>query len=184
MDKNHLSFDSESQVSFKAMGELDLIRSNRVPGVRTVLVVLSSAGLVFDIESLRQKIGMAYPDAAVFFLTTLGTPIGAAAPQQIDLLIDFTGPGQRQSWFYAKTLRRMARVAIGRNAGFFRKRIYDRAFNEKEKASTLPSETLNRERHVQRQVLALAGIAMVQAGDALPNLEKSLPRELPALLKT
>lgn len=175
--------DQESNHFLARMGEQERCRGNRVPGVRTVQVVLSSAGMVFDVESLRQKILLSYSDAAVFFLTTRGKPIGASPPPHVDLLIDLTGPRQRQGFLYSKKLRRSARVAVGRNAGWFRKKIYDRVFDEKAQASGLPSEVLQRERHVQKAVLALAGIAFVQAGDTPLDRGKITPMELPPFLK-
>jgi hypothetical protein len=175
--------DSESTHFLALMAELERTKGNRVPGVRTVLVVLSSAGMVYDIEALRQKVLLSYPDAAVFFLTTTGKPIGSHAPGQVDLLIDFTGPRQRQGLLFAKKLRRIARVTVGRNAGFFRKKIYDRVFDEKAKSSGLPSEVLERERHVQREVLALSGVAFVPAGDTPPDRGKITPMELPPFAK-
>jgi hypothetical protein len=177
------TLDLESQSLLKLMAEQERVRANKVPGVRTVLVVISAKGMVYDVESLRQKILLSYADAAVFFMTTLGKPVGAAAPQHVDLLVDFTGPGQRQGLFYAKKLRRMARVAVGRNAGLFRKRIYDRVYDEKEKSGSLPAEILQRERVVQREVLSLAGVAFVQAGDTPPDRGKSIALELPPMAR-
>lgn len=171
--------DSESKLFFQVMGDSDRVRSARLNGVRNVLVVLSSRGMVFDMEALRQKILIAYPEAAVFFRTTDGTPIGSDAPEKVDLLIDLTGPGQRQPWCYSRKLRRMARFAVGRNAGFFRKKLYDRVYDEKKNVSQLPTETLQRERFVQKHVLALAGVAFVQAGDSAPDRGKITPLELP-----
>jgi hypothetical protein len=175
--------DSESEALFHVLGEQEKLRSASVAQVRTVLVVLSSRGMVFDTESLREKILLSYPQAAVFFLNTLGKPKGPAAPRQIDLLIDFTGPGQRQSLFLAKKLRRMARVTVGRNAGFFRKKIYDRVFDEKAQAATLPKERLQLERVVQRALLEMAGIPVVQAGPTLADLGKSIALSLPPMQK-
>lgn len=148
-----------------------------------MLVVLSSAGLVFDVEALRQKILLSYPDAAVFFLTTLGKSIGLSAPGHVDLLIDFTGPRQRQGLFLARKLRRTARVAVGRNAGLFRKKIYDRVYDEKDKSNSLSPEVLERERQVQKEVLALAGVAFVPAGDVLPDRGKLTAMDLPPYAK-
>lgn len=173
--------DGESLQFLNIMGESEKVRGNRIPGVKVVLVVLSSRGMVFDVEALRQKVMLTYPEAAVFFHTTDGKSIGSPAPQQVDLLIDFTGPGQRQGLFQAKKLRRMARVAVGRNAGLFRKRIYDRVFDEKVHAPQMPAELLARERHVQKHVLSLAGVAFVQAGDTLPDRSKSIALELPLM---
>jgi hypothetical protein len=183
MASSAVAADPESNHFLARMAELEKTKGNRVPGVRTVLLVLSSAGLVFDIEALRQKVLLSYPDAAVFFLTTLGKPIGLSAPGHVDLLIDFTGPRQRQGLFFSRKLRRAARVTVGRNAGLFRKKIYDRVFDEKAQASSLPKEVLERERQVQKEVLALAGVAYVPAGDALPDRGKLTPMELPPFAK-
>jgi hypothetical protein len=177
--------DQESEHSFQKMTEMDRLRGNRIPGVRTVLFVLSSRGMVFDTESLRQKVLLAYPEATVFFMTTMGKPVGATSPRQVDLLIDFTGPRQRQGWFFARKLRSMARVAVGRNAGLFRKGLYDRIFDEKQPSASLPgglpTELLERERFVQKQVLSLVGITIVQAGDTPKDRSKSIALELPPM---
>ena len=180
-----LPMDALSASSLARMAEQEASRSNRVPGVRTALVVLSSKGMVFDVESLRQKVLHSYPEAAIFFLTTLGKAIGTSAPNHVDLLIDFTGPGQRQGMFLARKLRRMSRLTVGRNAGLFRRKIYDKIFDEKAKAiaQALPAETLERERRVQREVLALAGVAFVPAGDSAPDRGKLTPMELPPFSK-
>jgi hypothetical protein len=135
--------------------------------------------MVYDIESLRQKSLLSYPDAAVFFVTTDGKGIGAASPVQVDLLIDLTGPGQRQGLFFARKLRRMARIAVGRNAGMFRKRIYDRIFNERSPSVRLPVERLQKERLVQKAVLELAGVAFMPTGDTPPDRGKITPMDLP-----
>ncbi len=163
------------------MNEQDRVKTSRIAGVRTVLVVLSSTGMVFDVHALRHEIRMAYPDATVFFRMTHGQPIGAPAPGYVDLLIDLTGPGQRQGLFYSRKLRRSSRVAVGRNAGLFRKRIYDRVFDEKAVLKTLPKESLEKERSVQRSVLELAGVALVQTGETPPDLGKSIALGLPAM---
>jgi hypothetical protein len=175
--------DPESLASLKIMAEEESIRSKRLAQVRTVLVVLSSMGMVFDVESLRQKILLAYPQAVVFFRTTMGKDMGSSSPDKVDLLIDFTGPRERQGLMYARKLRRLARVAIGRNAGLFRKSIYDQVFDERRAGLSLPTDKLERERVVQREVLSLAGIAFVQAGDSAPDRGKITPLELPPLAK-
>lgn len=166
------------------MAQHQKVRSHRVNGVKTVIVVISAHGMVFDIESLRQKVLLSYPEAAVFFRTTLGKPVGAVAPERVDLLIDFTGPRQRQGIFYARKLRKAARVAVGRNAGFFRKKLYDRVFDEKAQKATLPVDFLKRERIVQRYVLELAGVAFVPMGDVPPDRGKITPLELPPLARS
>jgi hypothetical protein len=177
-----LAQDPESNAFMLRMLEQEKVRSNRVPNVKSILIVLSAAGMVFDIEALKQKVLLTYSDAAVFFQTTDGNGIGTSAPGRVDLLIDFTGPGQRQGLFYARKLRRMARFAIGRNAGLFRNRIYNRVFDER-KALNLPGEILAREREVQKHVLALAGVPFVQAGDTPPDRGKITPLDLPPLAR-
>jgi len=167
-----------------ALSEKELARRNRVPGVRTVLVVLSSAGLVYDVECLRQKILLSYPEAAVFFLNTDGSPFGVSPSEHFDLLIDFTGPGQRQPFLLAKKLRRMSRVAVGRPAGWFRKRIYDRIFSEVPgKAANRPPDldALQRERQIQQGILNLAGVTFLPTGETAPDREREIPRELPSM---
>jgi hypothetical protein len=173
------TIDSESQTFLTHIEEERRARANQFSGVKTVLVVLSSKGMVYDVESLRQKIMLAYPNAAVFFLNTLGKPLGAQAPSRVDLLIDFTGPGERQGLFFARKLRRMARYAVGRNAGLFRKRIFDRVVDEKSR--TLPQEMLERERLIQREVLHLAGVPFAPMGDTPPDRGKVTPLELPPM---
>ncbi len=178
--------DSETEQFIQILKDQEVIRSARVPKVAKVLVVLSAHGMVYDVESLRQKIVLTYPDAAVFFKTTSGKSIGRDCPQQVDLLVDLTGPRQRQGWFYAKKLRRMATFAVGRNAGLFRKGIYDRVFDEKDatQQQRIPNDMLGKERFVQRRVLELAGVALAQQGDALPDLGGSIALELPAMARS
>jgi len=177
------SADSESMKFVNALSEKELARSNRVPGVRTVLVVLSSAGLVYDVESLRQKILLSYPEAAVFFLNTDGSPLGVSPSEHFDLLIDFTGPGQRQPFLLSKKLRRMSRVAVGRPAGWFRKRIYDRIFSEvpDKTAEQADLDALQRERQIQQGILNLAGVTFLPTGETAPDREREIPRELPSM---
>ncbi len=173
--------DRESEIRLTQMAEQDDIVANRLTGVKFVLLVLSSRGMVYDLESLRQKIILSYPDSAIFFRTTDGEPIGAESPKKVDLLIDFTGPGQRQGFLYAHRLRSKARFAVGRNAGWFRKRIYDRVYDETRDDSNIPDETLKKERFVQKKVLNLAGIAFVQAGDTPSDLGKTIALDLPGI---
>lgn len=173
--------DSESEACLVQVMEKSDVLSHRVPGVKFVLVVLSSRGVVFDMEALRKQIIFSYPDAIVFFQTTQGKPIGPVPPDHVDLLIDFTGPKQRQGLFYAKKLRRLARIAVGRNAGFFRKRIYNQIYDEVADQAEIPREMLAQERWVQKKVLALAGIAFVQAGETPPDRGKTIALELPGM---
>jgi hypothetical protein len=186
MEKNtswvgEAAIDRESEIRLTQMAERDDVISNRMTGVKLILIVLSSRGMVYDVESLRQKVLLSYPDSAVFFQTTDGKPVGAAAPKSVDLLIDFTGPHQRQSMFHAFSLKRRARYTVGRNAGMFRKKIYYRIYDEMSDSGNIPEELLKKERFVQKQVLNLAGIAFVQAGDVSPDLGKSIPLELPGM---
>ncbi len=146
--------------------------------IQTVLVVLSAAGMIFDLEGLRQKIIHAYPGAAVFFKSTSGDDMGTPAPQKVDLLIDLTGPRQRQGWFYAKKLRKQAKYAVGRNVGLFRKKIYDRIYDEKAQIG-LTRDILKREEIVQKEVLSLAGISFAPVSSATPDRSKEIARNLP-----
>ena len=171
----------ESKSYLAQLDKRELTKANRIPGVQKVLLVLSSDGLVFDTESLRQTVLLAYPEAAVFFRTTAGKALGVEAPKQVDLLIDLTGPGQRSPLFYAYKLKGMARFSVGRNAGFLRRRIYDRVFDEKAILSKLSKNTLDREREVQREVLALAGVATAPMGHATPDRGKEIALDLPPL---
>ncbi len=175
------SMDQVSEQCLKQMVEQEKVLAKRLPEVKFILLVLSARGMVFDLEALRQKILLSYPDAAVFFQNTMGKPIGLEPPRKIDLLIDFTGPGQRQSWLHARKLRRMARVAVGRNAGLFRKRIYDRVFDEIFNHAEVPQEMLQRERFVQKKILNLAGIAVFQTGEIPPDRGKTIALELPGM---
>ncbi len=173
--------DLQSELCLTQVVEQDQILKNRVPNVKFVLVVLSAKGMVFDLGAMRQKIVLSYPDAAVFFLNTSGNPMGLVAPDQVDLVIDLSGPGQRQGFFFARKMRKWARVVVGRNFGLFRKRLYDRIFDEKENASLIPHEMLQRERFVQKKVLNLAGVALVQAGDTPRDQGKTIALELPSM---
>jgi hypothetical protein len=177
--------DPESVELLSQIRKQEKVKTNRIAGVRTALVILSSKGMVFDSHSLRHEVRQAYPDAAVFFKTPLNVAIGGHAPAHVDLLIDLTGPGERTSFFFARKLRRSARVAVGRNSGLFsiRKRIYDRIYDEKTNAGQLPGETLDRERFVQKQVLDLAGIGASFSGETHADLGKSIALELPPMKK-
>lgn len=175
--------DSVSEQSLRQMIDQEKVLAKRIPDVKFIVLVPSARGMVFDFEALRQKILLSYPDAALFFQNTMGNAIGLEPPQKVDLLIDFTGPGQRQSWLHARKLRRMARVAVGRNAGLFRKRIYDRVFDEILNDAEVPKEMLQRERFVQKKVLNLAGIPVFQTNETPPDLGKTIALELPGMLR-
>ncbi len=175
--------DPDTAASLLNLADFRDLQDQRVSGVRTILVVLSSRAIVLDVEALRQKALLAYPDAAVFFMTTAGKPVGVSSPQSVDLLVDMTGPGQRQGWFFARKLRKMAKFAVGRNAGLFRKKIYDRIFDEKSHRQNLPNDYLERERYVQKQVLALAGIPVIPAAGTTADRARTIALELPPLAK-
>ncbi len=179
--KCDLKLDDESDICLKQMIQPAPILSNRLEGVKFVLVVLSSKGMVFDLGALRQRIVQAYSDSMIFFQTSSGKALGPVAPHKVDLLIDFVGPGQRQGFFHANCLRRRARFAVGRHAGCFRKRIYDRIYDEFGNDSTCPSELLQRERYVQKQVLALAGVLFIPNAEPTSDRSKTIALELPNL---
>lgn len=154
--------DTETQGFLAQLNADEQVRANRVVGVKDILVIMSSRGVVFDDESLKQKILLTYPSAKVYFMSTLGIPMGEKPPQKIDLLIDFTGPGQRHKWLLARKLRSRTRVCVGRTAGLFREFIYDRIFDETK--VHLPKDLLEKERFVQKTVLELAGVPLSQKG--------------------
>jgi hypothetical protein len=177
--------DLESQSLLIHIQEQERVKANRVAGVRTVLLVLSAKGMVYDSHALRHEVRQAYPEAAVFFKTALGVPLGAAAPGHVDLLIDLSGAWERSPFFFARRLRRCGRVAVGRNVGLFsiRKRIYDRIYDEKANAAALPVESTLRERFVQKKVLELAGVTLAFTGETPRDLGKSIALTLPPMQK-
>jgi hypothetical protein len=180
-DSTKPELDPETEQSLKVLGREEQARAHRVPGVRTVLLVLSGKGMAYDLEALRQKVLLSYPDSTVFFLTPSGKPVGARVPHQVDLVVDFIGPGTRERFLLAKKLRSMARIAVGRNAGLLRRRTYDRVFDEKAEAAKLPADLLDRERWVQHTLLNLAGIAVVPYGETPADLSHSIALSLPPL---
>lgn len=171
--------DGEATSTLQHLLEDEVIRKNKVENVRTILVILSARAVVFDDASLRQKIHLTYPEAAVYFMTTKAYAFGKVLPSnaKIDLLIDFTGPGQRHKWFWARQLRGISRVCVGRTAGFFREFIYDRVFKEVD-LKELPRDMLNRERFVQREVLALAGVPLSPKGNLGTDLQKTIAAQV------
>lgn len=173
------SDDVESLQHLQTLGVEERIRKNRIENVKTVLVIFSSRSVAFDIDSLKQKIKMTYPEAKVYFESTQAYSIGEKAPEKLDLVIDFTGPLQRHKWFYSRQLRSRARVTVGRNAWFFREHIYDRIFDEK--THDLPRDLLDREKFVQKEVLELAGVPISSQGTLGPDLSKKIALKLPAL---
>jgi len=176
---NEVDHDTEQALS--QLGQLSRVVKNRFENIQTVLFVLSSKAMTFDCESLRQKTLFSYPDAAVFFKSTNGMPVGVDAPGKVDLVIDFTGPGERQWFTYARHLKKGARFCVGRNAGIFRKRIYDRIFDEKTTNIPLPVQRFDREAIIQKEVLLLAGISTMPISTATPNREKKIALDLPPM---
>lgn len=178
--------DRESVAGLSQMAGFEQVDCYRVSDAKTVLIVLSSKGMAFDYESLRQKIHSTYPGSSVFFQTSMAMPVGKVCPKKVDLVIDFIGPGELAHWGIARRLRRMGRVVVGRNSGWFgiRRRIYNRIYDELHPEPLLPREMLERERFVQKKVLNLAGVAVVQASDTPADRGKVIARELPSLQRT
>lgn len=162
--------DPDSQACLTAISTEEAAYANRLPGIKTVLIVMSASGMVFDESALIRQVQITYPDAKVYFMNPDGSALRQEAPSQVDLVIDFSGTSGRQPLFFAKSLRRRARIAIGRNAGLFRGNIYDRTFNEKAESAKLPTEMLSRETAIQKRILALAGISFVRSGKNTPAL--------------
>lgn len=171
--------DVETLHHLQTLSVEERVRQNRVENVKSILVIMSSRAVAFDVDALKQKIKMSYPEAKVYFESTLAYPMGEKAPADLDLVIDFTGPGQRHKWFYARQLRRRARVLVGRNAWFFREHVYDRIFDEN--AHELPADLLHREKLVQKEVLELAGVPVSTQGNLGADLSKKIATRLPRL---
>jgi hypothetical protein len=175
------SQDSESLSALQRLQEEEAVRANRVDQVRTILVVLSGRAIAFDDASLRQKILLTYPDAKIYFMTTEAYSMGEKLPSKakLDLVIDFTGPGHRHKWLWARKLRARSRVCVGRPAGLFREHIYDRISTELTR-NDLPNDVLERERQIQKEVLALAGVPLSHKGNLGQDLGHSIAsRQLP-----
>jgi hypothetical protein len=174
--------DHESAHTLQLLQEEERIRQNRIENVKTVLVVLSGRAVAFDDASLRQKIRLTYPDAKVYFMTTEAHSMGEKIPAgaKIDLVIDFTGPGHRHKWLWARKLRARARVCVGRPAGLFREHIYDRLSTELDRKD-LPKDVLERERQIQREVLALAGVPVSHKGNSVADQGRTIASRLPPL---
>lgn len=170
--------DPISEQLLQKINEEQRVRANRIPGVRTVLVVLSPTGMVYDTEALKHKLMESYPECAVFFEDSMGFSLGAAAPQQIDLLIDFTPPDYPGGILRTRRLRRIARVAIGRNAGLLRKRLFDRVLDEKAKNLGAPEDKMLRERFIQKRIMGMAGVVFSHSGETPIDHSKNLARTL------
>ncbi len=150
---------------------------NSFKDVKSVLVVLSSGAQAFDQPALRKLITLTYPGAAVFFVTTSGGAMGVAGPNRVDLVIDFTKPGARQSMFFARGMRNRGAQTVGRNAGwFYRRKHYDRVFDESSDPAR-PADFNDSEVWAQRKVLELAGVAIVHQGGVMPDRSKEIALE-------
>jgi len=147
-------------------------------GIKNVLVVFSSRAQAFDETSLMSLIQHAYPGATVFFASTSGQSIGKKPPARVDMVIDFTQPSARQSFIFPLRMRKRARFAIGRNAGFyFRAKLYDRYYDD-HLDSSKPIDYLEGERWAQRKVLELAGVPVIRQGGVTPDRSKDIAQEL------
>ncbi len=181
--------DPETQTSLDSLAPKDALRGQIVPAVRTVLVVFSATAMAFDAEALRQKIGMTYPDAAVFFQSTAGKPFGVPAPHRVDLLIDLTAPDDVGSfWLWGKQgslqalrLWRRSRFQVGRKSGILRTMLYGRVYDESRKDRKIAGHPFDHERQVQVEVLKQAGIPMTPTGDLTADRATSIALELPPL---
>lgn len=177
----HISdqIDPESEASLARMVTQTQIANQKFPNVKFILFILSSRGMAYDVEGLRQRALLSYPDSVVFFQTSLQKPVGPSAPEEVDLVVDLTGSSERQGFWFGRRVRKMARYAVGRKTGFWRKRLYDRLYDES--FPEVPQELLQKERFVQKRVLELAGISLAETGEALPDKGKTYALELPAL---
>jgi hypothetical protein len=150
-------------------------------GVKTVLVVISSRAMAFDQAGLRNLITHAYPGAVVFFISVSGDPVGVAAPSKVDLVIDFTEPGARQSKFFACGMRGAGKFVVGRKTGwFYRKSKYDRVYDASSDENC-PRDYLEAEAWAQKRVLELAGIQVVRHGGVTRDLSKEIASTLPPM---
>ena len=148
--------------------------------IKSVLVVLSSKAMTFDPSALRNLISHAYPGAAVFFISVSGDPVGVAAPHKIDLVIDFTEPKARQSFWFPRRMRSRGRFVVGRKVGFRRSFRYDRVFDVSADPG-VPRDYLDAERWAQRKVLELAGVPIKRHGGVTEDLSKEIAQTLPPL---
>jgi hypothetical protein len=155
--------------------------SSLFQNVKSVLVVLSSQSMAFDLSALRNFITHSYPGSAVFFISTSGDPVGVSGPNQVDLIIDFTRPGSRQGMFFASKMRRRGNYVTGRvTSGIFGRKRYDRLYDEAKDAS-LPKDYMERERVIQRKVLEMSGIEIVKQGGVTVDHGKDIALSLPPM---
>jgi hypothetical protein len=150
-------------------------------GVKTILVVLSSRAMAFDQSGLQNLITHAYPGAVVFFISVSGDPVGVGAPSKIDLVIDFTEAGARQSVRFALRMRRLGKFVVGRKTGwFYRASRYDRVYDAGADRNC-PRDYLEGEAWAQKRVLELAGIEVVRHGGVTRDLSKEIASTLPPM---
>jgi hypothetical protein len=147
-------------------------------GIKNVLVVFSSKAQAFDEAGLVNLIKHAYPGSKICFVSTSGQAIGKKAPSRVDLVIDFTQPRARQSFLFPFFMRKKARFAIGRDAGFyFRSKLYDRVYDDKNDPSK-PKDYLDAENWAQKKVLELAGVPVIRQGGVTQDRSKDIALEL------
>ena len=157
--------------------------------VKTILFVLSSKSVEFDREALRFQARLRYPEAAVFFTSVSGLAVGNVAPSKVDLTVDFTPAGARQSWFFPLKIRRQSVACVGRAASSWscgsrqRRFLYDRVLDERDPKFPSAKDFHGREREIQRQLLKLAGITTQEQGELLPDEATTIARTLPPLAK-
>jgi hypothetical protein len=155
--------------------------SSMFPNVKSVLVVLSSKSMAFDLPALRNFITHSYSGSAVFFISTSGDSIGVSGPSKVDLVIDFTQPGSRQGMFFASQMKRRGTHTVGRKTGgFFNRNGYTRIFDEAKDVS-LPKDYMDRERVIQRKILELSGIEIVRQGGVTADHSKDIALTLPPM---
>jgi hypothetical protein len=147
--------------------------TQKMRDVHSVLVVLSTV-IIWDVSALQFHISQSYPQSGVFFVNTSGKPYGPAAPQNIDLLIDFTSPTDRQSFLMPRKWRRMARFAVGRKKGVYRKKTYDQIVEEPDNIQ----DWLEREAKAHSLVLQAAGVRLLKTGQLNLDMSAVLPEAL------
>jgi len=129
---------------------------NPILHISLVRVILPKKGIVYSLDVLREKILFSYPDSMSFFQEATGQVIGVRGPRYVDLGIDLTGWSDPQSFLSVFRFRKEARLIVGRNIGFWRKRFYDRVFDENQ--LYVPKDSPEWEIQAQMGVLRLAGI--------------------------
>ncbi len=181
---NYGDTDSVSLFHLAQIAESQQVSHSCFEKVIFILVILSAKGMPYSIEFLMKIILCSYPNSVIFFQTTSGQMIKAKTPEKIDLVVDFTGPRQRQKKILPRQWKNMTRFIVGRNWGSFRKHYYDRVLNEASNHFYLPEKMLQYEKWVQRKVLGLAGIGWAQTSEIPKDQGKTIARTLPRLLFT